>query len=170
MKKKYYFIIGFILFIALFFASPYILDVWQWKSALNAASGMPIYEGVIGHSTLKCWPSCPSESGPKCCQGQTPLCFEFSLPPACVDFDMIVAVSAGGVPCPSGYLFDPATVTMVQGSSNIILAGTTCNALAIIASEKGCIGCTAMINNDKVYLVKNKIKRITNFIIAGFRD
>jgi hypothetical protein len=56
---------------------------------------------------------------------------------------------------------------MAQGAQNIILGGTTCTNLAVVASENGCVGCGASINNPKVYAFKNKMKEIIDFIIAG---
>ena len=167
MKKKYYFVIGFTLLLTAFFASPYILDAWQWKGVLSAVGSPPIYEGITGHQTQKCQTSCyPAAS---CCVGNVSLC-STSEAPACVDFGMTVIASAGGQPCKTGYLLNPTQVSMVQGSNNIILAGTVCNDLSLVASGKGCIGCTSAINNPKVYAYKNAVKRIINFIIAGKKD
>ena len=165
MKKKYTFTISFALFLVLFFASPYILDIWQWKSALNAVGSPAVYEGYTAAQVQQCKVSCyPLEN---CCTGNTPFCFTSSQAPACVDFGIVVSASAGGQVCPTGYLIDPVQNSIVNGSSNVIIGGTACDSLDFVASEKGCFGCTAAINSPKVYAYKNKMKDVINFIIAG---
>ena len=83
---------------------------------------------------------------------------------------MTVIISAGGMACKTGYLLNLAQGLMLQSAQNVIIGGTTCTNLQVVASENGCLGCMASINNSKVYAFKNKMKDIINFIIAGNKN
>lgn len=170
MKKYIYLLIIFI-FVGLFIASPYIIDYWQYKSALEAAGGMSVFEGIKKSNMQQCKGDCKIFGIPFCCSGNYGASCGASMPPACIDYEMQVTQSAGGQKCATGYLLMPDQYGMAQGAQNIILGGTTCTNLAVVASENGCVGCAAAsINNPKVYAFKNKMKKIVDFIIAGSKS
>ena len=159
-----------LIFLGLFVASPYILDYLQYKSALEAAGGMPVYEGATSNTTTQCQGSCTVSGVDTCCTSDNLTCFGNSIAPACIDYELTVDESAGGQTCPA-YFLTPEQQPIVDGAENVIIAGTLCTKLSIVASENGCKGCRAIINNSKVYAYKNKIKAFFDtFIIAGFKD
>lgn len=165
--RKFIYLLGILMFIGLFIASPYILDYWQNQSALEAAGGMAVFEGALKTKFTQCEVCTPY---PVCCKSSE-LCA--ATPPlnGCSEQQITVLQSAGGQKCPNGYIVSAAQAAIAQGAQNVILGGTTCLTIQVLASEKGCIGCMAAINNEKVYYVKNKIKSlIDKYIIAGFRD
>ena len=139
---------------------------------LEAAGGMSVYEGATGFDTQKCQGSCTVNGVDTCCKGDygEGCLVKPSIAPACIDYEMRVTQSAGGQKCATGYILTPVQYGIASGAKNLILGGTICTSLSVIASENGCLGCTAMINNPKVYAFKNKLKSFTYFIIAGFRD
>ena len=166
--KKYIYLSVIFIFIGLFIASPYILDYWQWKSALKAVgAGLSVTEGIKKNTIATC--SCSNVTCTTCTGAG--MCTT-ALPP-CVDSQSVtVVLSAGGMKCISGYLVNLAQGTILQGAQNAIIGGTLCNSLKVVSSENGCLGCgsMALINNPKVYAFKNKMKEIINFIIAGKRE
>jgi hypothetical protein len=169
MKKKYI-VITLLIITTFFIASPYVLDYWQYKSAFNSvrASGgsIAVYEGGLQNQLIQCEACKPY---PTCCTGATN-CLG-SIPPACVDSDMQVTQSAGGQLCPTGYLINPAQQALLKGSKNFIIGGTICTKLQVVATETGCIGCTAAINSPAVYAYKNKVKSLVDeYIIAVFKE
>jgi|GEM_PF-1610428 len=161
--KKILYLLLFLSIIALFIASPYILDGLQRKSALEAAGGFSCTEGFVNPILTLCVVSCyPAES---CCTGGT-LC-SMAIPPVCSEQDLSGS-SAGGQSCGADYLLTAAQAAIVEGSQNVIIGGTTMTSLDVVASDNGCVGCTASINNPKIYAFKNRMKEIINdFIIAG---
>jgi len=169
--KKIIVLLSVVLFLGLFLASPYIFDYWQNKSALEAAGGMSVYEGILASQMQKCKGSCTVNGVDTCCRGDYGEgCFvKPSIAPACLDYEMLVTKSAGGQKCATGYVLTPAQYAIANGAKNIILGGTVCTNLSVIASENGCLGCTAMVNDNKVYAFKNKLKAFSDFIIAGFK-
>ena len=163
--KKILYLLLFLSIIAFFIASPYILDVLQRKGALEAAGGFSCTEGFTTPILTPCVVSCyPTET---CCTGGT-LCI-MATAPTCLEQNLS-GMSAGGQTCGANYLLSAAQAAIVNGSQNVIIGGTTMTSLSVVASEKGCLGCSALINNPKVYAFKNKMKEIINFIIAGKRD
>jgi len=167
MKKKYI-VIAFLIIVVSIIASPYILDYWQYKSASNSvrASGgsIAVYEGGLQNQLIQCEACKPY---PTCCTGATN-CIA-SIPPLCLDSDMQVTQSAGGQLCPTGYLINPAQQVLLEGSKNFIIGGTICTKLQVVATNAGCLGCTAAINDPKVYAYKNKVKSLVDkYIIATF--
>ncbi len=179
--KKIYYLLGILIFLGLFIASPYILDYWQFKSASKAAiatGGIAVYEGVKYPTPMQCIPDCCDVSGCKCCTGLqksgvclAALAMAKIAAPVCLGHELVVKTSAGGVPCPTGYFVDIMQNSILMGAQNAIIGGTTCIDLKVVASEVGCIGCTSAINSPKVYAFKNKLKSIIDtYIIAGFKD
>lgn len=165
MKK--YSVLFIILLIIGFFALPYILDYWQWKSALNAAgAGLSVTEGIKKSIIATC--SCSNVTCTTC-TGASIMCSS-ALPPCVTSQSMTVIMSAGGMACKTGYLLSLAQGLILQGAQNVIIGGTTCTNLQVVASENGCLGCMASINNPKVYAFKNKMKGIIDFIIAGKKE
>ena len=169
--KKLIYLSSVLIFLGLFVASPYILDYLQYKSALEAAGGMSVYEGATSVTATKCRGDCNVNGVDTCCNSDNFTCFGNSIAPACLDYELTVDESAGGQKCDMGYFLTVEQQPMVEGAENVIVAGTICTKLSIVASEKGCLGCTAAINSSKVYAFKNKIKAfLSTFIIAGFND
>jgi hypothetical protein len=169
--KKYSTIFIILLFIGLF-ASPYILDYWQWKGALNATgAGLSVTEGFKSSVITNCVCSPPIAACASCMGGA--MCSSVLTPSAvtCPMYQSVsVTMSAGGMKCTTGYLLTLVQGSLLQGAQNSIIGGTTCTNLQVVASEKGCLGCTASINNPKVYAFKNKMKEIIDFIIAGSKS
>jgi len=165
MNKIIYFTLILLIF-GLFIASPYALDRWQMKSALEASGGMPVYEGVKSSTIAEC--VCANQYCASC-TGQGSAC-TMAAPPCTTFQSMTVTTSAGGMPCKNGYLLNQAQGNILRGAQNAIIGGTICTNLSVVASEMGCLGCTAKINNSKIYYAKNKVKSFFNFIIAGFKD
>src|SRR3989338_10356041 len=145
INKKIILIFGISLFLGLFVASSHLLDFWQNKSALEAAGGFPCTEGFVSPIVTPCVTSCyPAGS---CCVGNG-IC-SMAIPPACLEQNLTGA-SAGGQSCGANYLLSVQQVPFAQGAQNLILGGTTMATLTVVATEKGCIGCSALINNSKV--------------------
>lgn len=160
MKKILY--LSAIIFIGFFIASPRILDYWQNKTVSEAAGGFSCTEGFVNPILTPCVVSCyPAQT---CCTGGT-LC-SMATAPACLEQNLS-GTSAGGQTCGANYLLSAAQAAIVQGAKNVIIGGTTMTSLSVVASENGCVGCAASINNPKVYAFKNKMKKIVDFIIAG---
>ena len=163
--KTYIYLLSIVLFFVLFFSSPYILDSWQRKSVLEAAGGLPCTEGFVTPILTPCVVSCyPAQT---CCTGGT-LC-TLATAPTCLEQDLS-GMSAGGQSCGADYLLTVDQVAIVQGSKNVIIGGTTMNSLSIVASDNGCLGCTAVINSKKFYAFKNTVKSLVDFIVAGIKQ
>jgi len=162
MKKILYLLL---FSVALFIVSPYVLDYWQKKSALEAAGSFPCYEGFNSPVLTKCQVSCQPAN--TCCSGGA-LCSN-AIAPACTEQNLSGA-SAGGQSCGANYLLSAAQAEIVEGSQSVIFGGTTMTSLSVVASTKGCLGCTAAISGGKIYAFKNKIKSVVDFIIAGKKE
>jgi hypothetical protein len=139
MKRIFYFIAIF-LFICLYFTSPYIIDHWQKKNSLQAAGAIAVYEGAKSVTLTKCQPSCYVFGVATCCVSANGLCLGNSIPPACLDYEMTVNLSAGGLICPA-YFVTFNQQPILNGSTNMIWGGSSCTNLSVVASEKGCLGC-----------------------------
>ena len=178
--KKIIYIFGVLIFLGLFISSPYILDYWQFKSAFKAAEatgGISIYEGMLSPTPQQCIPDCCGPQSCVCCTGpqKSGVCMSAMAmgkisAPTCLGYEFVVTQSAGGQTCKTGYFVDVSQNNILMGAENGIIGGTTCIDLKVVASETGCLGCTAAINSPKIYVYKNKMKAFLNYIIAGFKD